>query len=480
MRKSVLSLFIASAMTFSVADAKQQAILLGGGYLLEGSQGQIELNLKWVQEILQARGIEPRVFYTDGDDQNPDIFIQQPVAESLQNLQPLARVFGQQVLNGVSYRNHEVAGVESSTDRETLLPVLNKTLQNVKPDDELLFVYNGHGSPSEGAADEVALKLWNDTRLSAGEFQETLAGLDPAVAFRYVFTQCYSGGFHRLIYQDSKAGHQLAEPLRCGFTAESAWRQSEGCSASIDMGDYRDYTTFFFAALNGKDRLERPLLADPDQNADGRTTLREAHLYTLEYAHSTDLSRSSSEDYLEQWRPWYLKWLPLSGDMPDNEYASLAKSVATHNDINETGLLEAVRSRLATLRAEFETLQAQQYQARDEAEQVREALQGRLIARWPQLGTPYTLAYKTLLLDGSDEVQNWIVSQQDYPQLRDLQDSDAEYDQQILETERNLAQLEKILRLRKLAFLQAWLYDYGSSEDIAGYEKLVGCESSAM
>lgn len=480
MRRSTLFLAIASALTILSASAKEQAILLGGGYMLGGSQGQIELNLKWVQEIIQARNIEPRVFYTDGDDPNPDVFIQQPVAENQQNLQPLARIFAQQFQNGISYRNHEVSGVEFSTQRDTFLPAFKNALQSYKSDDSLLFVYNGHGSPSEGAADEVALKLWNDTRLPAHEFQQSLDYLDSAVPFHYVFTQCYSGGFHRLIYKDSKAGHELAEPQRCGFTAESAWRQSEGCSASIDMGDYRDYTTFFFAALNGKDRLGRSLLADPDKNADGKTDLREAHLYTLEHAHSTDLSRSSSEDYLEQWRPWYLKWLPLGGDMPDNEYASLANAVAADNGISGDDPAGQSRSRLVQLRKETESLQREQDQARHNAEQLRGELLQKVIALWPQLTTPYTLAYKNLLLYDADEVQGWIVSQETYPLLHDLQDSDSEYDRRLLDAERHIAQLEKILRFRRLAFLQAWIYEYGSGEDIAAYEKLLSCESSTL
>ncbi len=461
-------------------NAKEYAILLGGGYRVEGSQGQIELNLKWVKEILQSPNRDLSVFYTDGNLDEPDVFIQQDVEESTGTLQPLSRIFGQQKSNGISYRNHIVQSVESTTDRQVLIPKLKSMMRSYVPGDKLLFVYNGHGSPTTSSADKVALKLWNNTRLPADELHSMLDELDSDVSFRYVFTQCYSGGFNRIIYKNSKKGHELAEPLRCGFTAESAWRQSEGCSASIDMGDYRDYTTFFFAALNGKDRHGQLLKTNPDRDNNGETDMREAHLYTLENAHSTDLSRSSSEDYLEQWRPWFLQWIPLAGEEPENEYTSLVKSLAAKNDIQQSNLVSATRLRLSTLRSEFAELKQDKEATHNKAEVLRTALLVRLLQRWPSLATPYTLAYKRLLLKHMDSIQNWIMLQSDYPLLRELQDADVQYEKKLLNSERNIAQMEKILRLRKLAYLKAWLYEYGDKEDTAAYERLLSCEASTL
>lgn len=479
MRRAVLSSVLGLVLS-GVITADEKVILLGGGYKLEGSQGQIELNLKWVQNILKNRHNTINVYYTDGDGEGPDVFLQNPIEDSIETLQPLARVFGQHRLNEVSYRNHQVDGVLAETTASVFSPILEDLFEQSKPNDSLLFIYNGHGSPSASGAEKVALKLWGDTRLSAEVFHGLLAKSDTHAQFRYIFTQCYSGGFHRLIYDDPVKGHHLVEAQRCGFTAESSWRQSEGCSASIDMGDYRDYTTFFFAAISGEDRLGQPLLANPDQNNDGVTDMREAHMYTLEHAHSTDLSRSSSEDYLEQWRPWYLRWVPMGETLPDNEYAKLANSVAVKNGLVANDFVQSARAKGANYRRAYASLNVEKYASREKSETIRKDLMQMLVMKWPQLKTPYTLAYKQLLLNKIDIVQNWILAEDSFEQLRLLQDREPKFEKQLLELERNIAQTDKILRFRRLAFLQDWLYKYGEDQEIKEYESLISCESSPL
>ncbi len=479
MRKVMIGGLLCIALN-TVAMADEKVILLGGGYKLEGSQGQIELNLKWVQQLLEQKRKAINVYYTDGNGENPDVFLQTPIEDSLENLQPLARIFGQHAVNSFSYRNHQVEGVLSETIASVLEPTLIDIFKKTNPDDSMLFVYNGHGSPSSSGAEKVALKLWGDTRLSAKQFHGLLDQFNEDADFRYIFTQCYSGGFHRVVYDDPAKGHKLAEGQRCGFTAESSWRQSEGCSASIDIGDYRDYTTFFFAAINGKDRLGQALAADPDHNADGITDMREAHMYTLEHAHSTDLSRSSSEDYLEQWQPWFLKWIPKDGTLPDNEYAGLARAVAINNELPEEDFVQSARKKGDDYRKAYTSLHGEKIALREKAESIRMVILNKATAKWPQLKTPYTFAYKQLLLEKINLVQNWILAQEGFNELRALQNKDPNLEKQLLDLERNIAQTEKILRFRQLAFLQDWLYKYGKEQDIKDYESLVSCESSPL
>ena len=87
---------------------------------------------------------------------------------------------------------------------------------------------------------------------------------------RFVFTQCYAGAFARLA--------PGPDGNRCGFLAESEDREAEGCAAGVDAGDYRDYTTYFFAALSGRTRLGGLLPVNPDLDGDGQVSLYEAHL----------------------------------------------------------------------------------------------------------------------------------------------------------------------------------------------------------
>lgn len=463
----------------SVNVMASEALLIGGGYNLQGSQGQIELNVKWVQGILEDQGLNVDTYFTDGKEEGADVHYMLDPSKNESPLEPLARVFGDWVLENRRYRENEVDQVLGSTRREHLEPQL-KTRFDGSSDEELLLVYNGHGSQSYSTPDKVTMNLWDDTTLTASELHELLA--PQRSPFRFVFTQCYSGGFHRLAYADSAQGSELSETPRCGFTAESAYRLAEGCSASIDSDDYRDYTTYFFAALSGYERSGKPIARDPDRNDDGMTTLREAHLFTLEEAYSTDLSRSTSEDYLDQWQPWYLRWLPTAADLPDNEYAALFRKLAERHGV---ALNSAIRSSLRKAKAateqEVQALANQRLALEQQIQQMQYQLQYRLINHWPQLMGPYTGAYQTMAGNGQlEDISRQIKMLPEYGQLVQLQEHYASLDLEMLDRERLATQYQKMIRLRRLAQLKQQLTDHGSEHQQADYQSLLSCEEAPL
>jgi len=277
---------IAACVALSTSVLADQVILIGGGDNVHDSQPQIEYNVRWVQGVLQATPASVRTFFTDGDDPAADIHYVVHGDDSESALAPLARVFGDVGVDRRRYRNHELTDISGGTQRDTLKPALQHLLGSDNAEDTLL-VFNGHGTRRSSTTDQVSLSLWNNTAMTPAELHSLLG--NNRAPFRFVFTQCYSGGFHRIAYANPKDGARLTNAKRCGFTAESAYRAAEGCSASIDSSDYRDYSTYFFAALSGYDRNGEILGQDPDTDADGVTSLREAHLYTLEKALSADL-----------------------------------------------------------------------------------------------------------------------------------------------------------------------------------------------
>lgn len=479
-----------------------EALLIGGGYDLQGSQGQIELNVKWVQGILQEQGLPVSTWFTDGDEPGPDVHYHVLPDAGQADLEPLARVFGDWVLEQRRYREHSVENVTGSTRRDDLEPQLRQILQE-RSDQDLLMVYNGHGSQSHGTPDQVVLNLWDDTALSARELHSWLAPHD--ASFRFIFTQCYSGGFHRLAYADPSAGNNLSGILnktrdgkpngsqgsaaRCGFTAESAYRLAEGCSASIDTDDYRDYTTFFFAALAGQDRNARQLPTNPDRDGDGSTTLREAHLYTLAQAYSTDLSRSTSEDWLDQWQPWYLRWLPAPDELPDNDYASLLQELALRHDISLENassalpgkafgaLRHGLRQRLTQADQQWRTLEQNYRELGGKVRELQYQLQFRLSTVWPELLGPYTSGYVALAESGRlQDIARQTRQLPDYQLLQRLQDDAAALELDILDAERMATQFRKMIRLHRLALLEQQLGRFGSEQDRADYQSLRSCE----
>ena len=477
MKRSIM--FFGLSLIIAKAVSADDAVLIGGGYNLHGSQGQIELNVNWVQDVLQSKGMKVETYFTDGSEAGADVYYQLPPDEQSSALEPLARVFADRVLEARRYRENKVANLSGSTRRPDLEPALGNII-NRTADSDLLLVYNGHGSQSSSTPDHVTMELWDNTRLSANELHSML---EPRSApFRFVFAQCYSGGFHRLAYDNPTNGLALSDAPRCGFTAESAYRLAEGCSASIETDDYRDYTTFFFAALSGFERDGEIIGRDPDINSDGQTTLREAHLFTVQEAYSTDLSRSTSEDYLMRWQPWYLRWLPVHKNLPNNQFAKMYRELAARYGIAlDSSAVKQIRQKLAQSHAEYDDTMAQSESLNYQIHELQFELQRGLSEQWPAILGPYTGAFQKLAASGQlNGIAADLAQTSEYQQLVDLQHQKAVLDETLLDRERMATQFQKLIHLRHLATVEQQLFEYGSAQEQDGYRSLVSCEDVAL
>lgn len=468
-----------SLMLLSPAAFGAEAVLIGGGYDIHGSQGQIELNVKWVQSVLNDQGLNVSTYFTDGDEDQPDVHYTRQDDETPHPFEALARVFGDWILETRAYRDHTVNDVSGSTRRSELEPALIEHSKRTA-DSDLLLVYNGHGTQSYSTPDQVKLNLWDNSTLSANELHRIFKPREAPLKF--VFTQCYSGGFHRLAYQNPVNGLELAEGPRCGFTAESAYKMAEGCSASINTDDYRDYTTFFFAALAGFERDGEIVDSDPDTNQDGATTLREAHLYTLNNAISADLSRSTSEDFLNAWQPWYLRWLPAPKNSPNNEYARVFRDLANRHGVElSSSVAKNIRHKLSTVENKLGSVEQQTQMQDAHIRELQIVLQNKSASRWPAILGPYTGAYQELITSGElTHIVAELESQAEYTQLRDLQTQQGALDLESLALEREATQYKKMLRMRRLAMLKQQMADYGTATEKSAYASLLGCEETTL
>ena len=117
---------------------------------------------------------------------------------------------------------------------------------------------------------------------------------------------------------------------------------------------------------------------------------------------------------------------------------------------------------------------------REEGERLRVELQAQLLKHYPQLALPYTGAYLALLTGQAASVQSWIQSQSTFPALVQKQDAEAAFALNLLNLERDIAQIEKLIRLRRLAFYLAWLTEKGDETLQADYARLLACESAPL
>jgi hypothetical protein len=484
MRHAAVALFAGVLYGASSAHALDHVWIIGGGPYPGHSQAQIEFNVNWVIQVLNASAgaRQLHVYYTDGSTTGRDVVLWQSPAESKASLQPLARVFGEHGPNGERYYSNRIPNVQAGTEANDLKARLEKDFSELKPGDRALLVYNGHGLQDQGDSAGNTLRLWNDSSLSVREMDQIMSRIDPTVPVRFVFTQCYSGGFARLMHPQAQDTLALGEANRCGFFAESEDRESEGCSASIKVGDYRDYSTYFFAALNGSTRTGEAIGVNPDRNGDNVVSLHEAHLFALSQAHNADLPRATSEVFLERWQPWYLRWID-TGAEPDNVYGRMAREVAKKNDLPESGpmLIKEMRTRRNAMTQKMAELEREQESLGKEVKALQKEIRKEIGLRWPEALSPYTLNFVQFLRKDLDAAQDFILSHPRYPELVAKQDRRAalEYEE-MSNLDRDITQLDKILRLRNLARLQGQFERHATEEERGWYQRLQSCEAQPL
>ncbi len=492
--RSVLSCLITCSLCYLPTAVANQAILIGGGDNLNSTPEQVEQNVAWVQEVLGKNDLSVSTFFTDGDQSAADVFYRYDNNDAnetgdtkelnefdlyAQAMEPLARVYGEQHLNSLRTRSNSIENVTGSTVASDLSISIAKLLRE-NSDKSNLLIFNGRGKASVGANAQSTIALWNNTQMSVAELHSLLNNSQTPT--RFVMTQCQSGGFHRLAYKDPSQGLTLAQNKRCGFTASTAYSESEVCGEFVNNSDYRDYSTYFFAALDGYDRYGEILALDPDRDQDGRVTLREAHFYSMQEAHSVDLSSSTSEDFLTQWEPWFLKWASANQNLPNNEYAKLFRTTADkHNVSLDNNTAKTIRSKLNSLEQDKVNLQQQRKELDAKINDVQSQIKTAASSRWPALLGPYTAGFQTLAASGELLViSEWISQQPVYDTiLKGQQDSEA-LDEAILDNNRKQTQMRKLLHFRELANLKEQLYQYGSNDEILSYESLVSCEDAPL
>ncbi len=459
------------------AQARDRVWLIGDGFNLENSQVQIEKNVLWTRDVLRELPGERelKVFFGDGDDPAPDITQWAKAAETAAALQPLARVYQSYYWNGQTVRSHQIDGVRGPASRDRVRAALRDDIADMRAGDRAWFIYAGHGGRE---SQRGLLNLWGDTRLDADDLTALMAAQPADTNIRMLFTQCYAGSFHPVVMASTQL--QANPAARCAFYAVPAEQASEGCSASLDVADYRGYGTYFFAALAGRSRDGTALPIDPDRNRDGTVDPYEAHLYTLRTARSTDSPRSSSEQYLLDWAPWYLPLIPIT-PREDNPYRDIATGLMSDLAIEAAGdVRRALFSHRKVVQQQIRRLIYRQEQSRAQAAGAAAQLRHDLEARWPHVRYAYTHAFKTFLEEDLAAAQDFI---QDHPLYADLvQDQDQYWvlGRAILELQRRVAQLDRIGHLQQLARVRDAFSAHAGAAERARYAALLACEQDRM
>jgi hypothetical protein len=449
-------------------------IQIGGGNTIGNSQGQIEDNVIWLSEILKRSSNDVVNFFAAGNGNVKDVSLFS-TGELDPIMEPLTRVFGNSDASRLMFKSNQVPNLTGSTRKGEITKALEAVLSELDSNTDLLLIYNGHGGYNKNDFRLNDLKIWLDDRLNVAEMDSIFDMAPQDATIRFIFPQCYSGGFYYLIYQDPLSD-RIASQNRCGFFSESPQQESEGCSLDTNKEEYRDYSTYYFAPLNNATRRGKPLSVSPDLNGDGAVSFRESHLYTLKVGMSKDLSRSTSEVYLEEWEPWYVRW-----GIEENRksiYWEVAEYIAQTRNLSMDG--RELASLKRALQQEIASTVHEQRNHEKEIARLRNKIKKVVEHDWPELQHPYTTAYLKLINNEADQISQEIRKMSQYESLADLQKDLNELTAKELKLERDKAQIDKIVRMKKLARLEKLFFKYAEKDEIQVYQRLLDCESGTF
>jgi hypothetical protein len=270
-----------------------RALIVGGGPDIEHNQVAIESNVRYVTRLLPF-GTWLRTLYTDGNAQSKIVLCQDSANKTYYTTPKISRIDGP---SEPQHLKNELATISTDLSRNPMAPVL--------------LYFTGHGSPSSDRRyvdnpntrfDNNDYDMWDHKEFSVRDLASALKGYPKHAPIALVMVECFSGAFGNVLFEDGDPKADLADLNICGFFASVAQREAAGCTPEINEANYRDFTSYFFAALSGIDRLGKAVTG-ADYNHDGRVGMNEAFAYALIHDDSIDTPVCTSDVFLRRYVP---------------------------------------------------------------------------------------------------------------------------------------------------------------------------------
>lgn len=482
---SVLLSFSASA------SALDHFLTIGGGYNPSGNQVSLEKNVLMFQQFLGEKypdSIPHDIFFADGNAPGRDLQFADPNYHIPKVNQLLARLAREENALGYQYRSHQVPGVQGPSARETIERWFQEVGSKLPAEDRLFIYFTGHGGKTADPSNTV-IHLWNQERISVREFTALLDRIPAKVPVVMVMVQCYSGGFANTIFNEGIAGKGPTGSSRCGFYATVQERTAAGCTPDIKEEDYKEYSSYFWAAIRGQTRAGVKLEA-PDWDLDGRTSFAEAHAYALSVSDTIDISIKTSDALLRSIsknkgkEPAGL----LTADSPHQALIAVANPVdrsllddlSSQLGIKAPHIAKEARKLAEQLQKQIKTVDDQRRKGVKPYEGLRRTILATCQVQWPELSNRWDPKVFELLQNEGDELAAVIEEHPKFSVFNQLHDELERLAEQKLDLERKWVKCQRLLRLVDNITLAANLPLVATPEAQTRFQALVKLENSSL
>lgn len=312
--------------------ARDVFVTIGGGPDPANNQVSLEKNVEYFSRVVADNHSQPldhRILFADGPASDPDLQYIDDAAESSPAMKWMCRIIGDEYWISLRYRNHHPIAQEKPADKQHLDELMRQLANDLDDGDRLVLYVTAHGGPANSdvnAHDDVdarftasehardtSIILWGDEELRASEFIDWLDRFSPDVQVIVVMVQCYSGGFAEMVFREGDRRFGLSERARCGFFSQRHDRASAGCTPAIDESNYQEYSSYFWAALDGRSRDGVDLI-QADYDKDGRVSMAEAHAYAMITCDTIDVPLRTSDVVLRRLSNFKVE--PTESDSP--------------------------------------------------------------------------------------------------------------------------------------------------------------------
>lgn len=469
----------------STSQAKNYFLTIGGGYLPSGNQASLERNVLYFQRTLKQQfdfEVPHDIYFADGNDSSADLQVmdRQRVPEPNQLM---AEFFGTRRYLGVGYRDHDIPGVLESTKPENLKKWFEEKGSKLEPGDRL-FIYvtsHGNGSSDKKQPHNTTIATWGRTSLSVKEMAKSLDLLNEQVNVVVVMVQCHAGGFARLVYKDADPEQGVSPQRRIGFFATVHDRPAAGCTPDINEANYAEYSSYFFAALTGIDRLGQTI-EKPDFDQDGTISFEEAHAYVILTANTIDFPLKTSDIFLDQFSEFGENESDLLPN--DLEYDRVLELANPAEKAILEGLSEQLKlegnDRLVdaynVLHPEKKEGEKRRPRQPPEREKLRIKIREDLRKKWPELSNLLNPTPIELITTRQDEFIEAIKSHESYDKYLELKQK---AENELNETERKV-KYDRFLRVADHVILKENLKRKQAEDRLKELDHILELEQSSL
>lgn len=470
--------------------ASDHILTIGGGSSASNNQVSLEKNVLFLQRYLAAAGmgnVPHEILFSDGKAGARDLQYSDPNFQLPRVNDLLAQVFNRGRDLTTQYRAHAIPNLWGASGRLSIGKWFDTIGTKLEDGDRLLIYFTGHGGPGQGRPPvNQTLAMWNEPDMAVHEFAGLLDRLPSKVSVVLVMVQCFGGGFANVIYNDADPNKGLSPRDRSGFFATIPTRFAAGCTADADEENYKEYSTYFWAALYGQKRTGEAIKL-PDYDGDGKVSLAEAHAYALIASETVDISIKTSDVFLRRYSSFradgvegmvtaeidFDRLLALS----DPSDRAVLKELSAVLKLEGKTRVRDARSAADGIAQQRKSIEQRRNRLSRAHDQMRGVLQARVTGRWPELSNLLHPGAEQIITTHGDEVVKFIEAAPQFKEFSKQEEEIDDLDNQSTELERTWVKQQRFIRTAGNVALAANLPKVAKGEIQDRYERLIKAES---